>query len=73
MPATLRCDQERYPYWFGQTDPRNKILHNKLSDFKREHEITGNKDCPFLFHLAYINLSNTSFATVKTCEDRFVT
>ena len=69
VPTTLQCNKGRYPYWYGEREPRNTILHNKLSDFKKSYDVTGNKHCPFLFHLAYINLSNTSFATVKTCPD----
>ena len=72
MPRTLECDQERYPYWYGRTDPRNRILHQKLSEFRRSIGITGNKECPFLFNLAYIPLSNTSFATIKTCDKNFL-
>ena len=68
MPRTLECDQERYPYWYGRTDPRNRILHQKLAEFRRQEDITGDKQCPFIFKLAYIYLTNTTFATVKTCK-----
>ena len=68
VPLSLECNKERFPYWFGLSDPRNKILHNKLVGFKKSVGITGNKLCPFLFSRAYINLSNTSYGTVLTCD-----
>ena len=68
VPLSLDCNKERFPYWFGLSDPRNKILHNKLVGFKKSVGITGNKLCPFLFSRAYISLSNTSYGTVLTCD-----
>ena len=26
LPWWLSCNPARYPYWFGQTDPRNELL-----------------------------------------------
>ena len=68
VPLSLECNRERFPYWFGLSDPRNEILHNKLTDFKKSVGITGNKLCPFLFSLAYISLTNKTFGTVLTCD-----
>ena len=68
VPLSLECNKERFPYWFGLSDPRNKILHHKLKDFRNSVGITGNKFCPFLFSLAYISLTNKTFGTVLTCD-----
>jgi hypothetical protein len=30
VPWFLACNKERYPYWYGEADPRNKILLKAL-------------------------------------------
>ena len=31
VPWFLECNAERYPYWFGVKDPRNKFLHDAIT------------------------------------------
>ncbi len=30
VPWFLECNANRYPYWFGVKDPRNKFLHDAI-------------------------------------------
>ena len=33
VPWFLKCNPQRYPYWFGHTDPRNQKLREALKDY----------------------------------------
>ena len=32
IPWYLDCNRQRYPYWFGNLDPRNKLLYEALTN-----------------------------------------
>ena len=46
LPWFLDCNRERFPYWFGREDGRNKILLERIK--KMKISIEGAKKCPFL-------------------------
>ena len=33
VPWYLACNRDRFPYWFGLTDPRNVDLHRALQGY----------------------------------------
>ena len=33
IPWYLDCNRDRYPYWFGKLDSRNKILFESLQNY----------------------------------------
>ena len=33
VPWFLACNPDRFPYWFGRQEPRNKLLHEVLQKF----------------------------------------
>ena len=33
VPWFLACNPDRFPYWFGRREPRNKLLHEVLQKF----------------------------------------
>ena len=33
IPWFLDCNRQRYPYWFGKLDPRNKLLFEALKKY----------------------------------------
>ena len=35
VPWFLKCNPQRYPYWFGHTDQRNQILQEALREYFR--------------------------------------
>lgn len=41
VPWYLDCNRDRYPYWFGKLDSRNKILFESLQNYfnKTSHVI----------------------------------
>ena len=67
MPYYLECNQKRFPYWYGKTDPRNKILHQSLTKFKTENNFSVKNKCPYLYNLAYVPYKDGKFATIFTC------
>ena len=35
VPWFLKCNPQRYPYWFGHTDQRNQYLQEALTEYFR--------------------------------------
>ena len=33
VPWYLDCNRDRFPYWFGKLDSRNKILYDSLQNY----------------------------------------
>ena len=60
IPQYLICNKERFPYWFGQEDPRNAIFHNMIKEFLRENELKlmPEKDCKYLLKLKYVPIED---------------
>ena len=56
VPYFLQCNKDRFPYWFGVIDPRNKLLSESLITFRKKHNFVSHvkNECPFLFNVAYI-------------------
>ena len=69
VPYFLQCNKNRYPYWFGKTDPRNEDFMKILQDFRQKHGLHPKVKCPLLFNLAYVGLNKTNFAAIVTCPD----
>ena len=38
LPWWLECNPARYPYWFGQTDPRNELLLKAMQSGSRHQK-----------------------------------
>ena len=58
VPRYLACNQQRFPYWFGQNDPRNKKIHQALREFGADKGHVKAK-CEFLFKTK-LEFSNTT-------------
>ena len=43
VPWFLACNTERFPYWFGREEPRNKDLQEILQEFFRGYNSTLRK------------------------------
>ena len=67
VPYHLRCNKDRFPYWYGKHDPRNKKLKERIEKFKQKHKFSVENKCPFIYNLAYVTVNKTSFGAVKTC------
>ena len=46
IPWFLDCNRQRYPYWLGQADPRNKVFVEALS--KKGNQVKDGEE-PMLF------------------------
>ena len=69
IPYYLSCNKERFPYWFGLPDKRNRDFLEKIREFKQRKGFNVRNKCPFLFNLAYVTVNVTSFGAVFTCPD----
>ena len=38
VPWFLACNPHRFPYWFGKPEPRNKVLHEVLQNYFKNHK-----------------------------------
>ena len=56
LPWFLDCNRDRFPYWFGRPDPRNKILLDGIKQLKVYLKIpeNKNKDTKHLFSRIYM-------------------
>ena len=58
VPWFLACNPERFPYWFGQNDPRNEKIVQALRDFGADNGHVEEK-CEYLFKTK-LEFSNTT-------------
>ena len=64
LPWFLDCNRERFPYWFRQEEPRNKIILDKLASFSARHGLKPKRLCRQLFEGAEVScfVNNTQLA-----------
>ena len=58
VPHYLACNRARFPYWFGQNDPRNEKIVQALREFGADKE-NVKKKCEYLFKTK-LEFSNTT-------------
>ena len=58
VPRYLDCNRQRFPYWFGQNDPRNEKIVQALRDFGADNGHVEEK-CEYLFKTK-LEFSNTT-------------
>ena len=55
LPWFLDCNRERFPYWFRKEEPRNQIIHEKLTLFSAKHGLRHRRLCHQLFEGATVS------------------
>ena len=65
VPRYLACNRQRFPYWFGQNDPRNKKILQALREFGANTENMQSK-CEYLFKtkLEYSNTTGVEYVNI---------
>ena len=58
VPRYLDCNRQRFPYWFGQNDPRNEKIVQALREFGGDSGHVEKK-CKYLFKTK-LEFSNTT-------------
>ena len=66
VPRYLACNRERFPYWFGQNDPRNEKIVQALREFGADTE-NVKKKCEFLFKTKLEFSNTTGVEYVEIC------
>ena len=39
VPWFMACNPDRFPYWFGKSDPRNEVLYWLLQTFVKNFTV----------------------------------
>ena len=71
IPKSLSCNRNRFPYWFGEKDARNKQFHKMFQNIQKDYNLShleGKGNCQDIFSKKYLYINESVYQIEPSCK-----